>query len=48
MLERMWNEGNSHPLFVGMQTCAATLEIGNRQESHVTSGAGGGVGRGEG
>ena len=27
MLEGMWNEGNTHPLLVGMQTCAATLEI---------------------
>ena len=27
MLERMWNEGNTHPLLVGMQTCAATVEI---------------------
>ena len=27
MLERMWREGNSHPLLVGMQTCAATVEI---------------------
>ena len=23
----MWNEGNTHPLLVGMQTCAATVEI---------------------
>ena len=27
MLERMWNEGNTHPLLVGMQTCTATVEI---------------------
>ena len=27
MLERMWSEGNIHPLLVGMQTCAATVEI---------------------
>ena len=27
MLERMWSEWNSHPLLVGMQTCAATVEI---------------------
>ena len=27
MLERMWSKGNTHPLMVGMQTCAATLEI---------------------
>ena len=27
MLERMWSEGNTHPLMVGMQTCAATVEI---------------------
>ena len=27
MLKRMWWEGNSHPLLVGMQTCAATVEI---------------------
>ena len=24
MLERMWSEGNTHPLLVGMQTCAST------------------------
>ena len=23
----MWTEGNTHPLLVGMQTCATTLEI---------------------
>ena len=23
----MWSEGNTHPLLVGMQTCAATVEI---------------------
>ena len=27
MLERMWSKGNTHPLMVGMQTCATTLEI---------------------
>ena len=27
MLERMWGEGNTHPLLLGMQTCAATVEI---------------------
>ena len=27
MLERMWSEGNTHALLVGMQTCATTLEI---------------------
>ena len=27
MLERMWRKGNTHPLLVGMQTCAATVEI---------------------
>ena len=27
MLKRMWNEGNTHPLLVGMQTRAATVEI---------------------
>ena len=27
MLERMWSEGNTHPLLVGVQLCAATLEI---------------------
>ena len=27
MLERMWSEGNTHPLLVGMQTCADTVEI---------------------
>ena len=27
MLERMWREGNSHPLLVGMQTCTANVEI---------------------
>ena len=27
MLERIWNEGNTHPLLVGMQTRAATVEI---------------------
>ena len=27
MLERMWSEGNTHPLLVGMQTCTATVEI---------------------
>ena len=26
MLERMWSEGNYHPLLVGMQTCSATVE----------------------
>ena len=23
----MWNKGNTHPLLVGIQTCAITLEI---------------------
>ena len=23
----MWSEGNTYPLLVGMQTCAATVEI---------------------
>ena len=27
MLEKMWSKGNNHPLLVGMQTCAITLEI---------------------
>ena len=27
MLESMWSKGGTHPLLVGMQTCAATLEI---------------------
>ena len=27
MLERMLSEGNTHPLLVGMKTCAATVEI---------------------
>ena len=27
MLERMWSEGNTSPLLVGMQTCTTTLEI---------------------
>ena len=27
MLERMWSEGNTHPLLVGMQSCTATVEI---------------------
>ena len=27
MLARMWSEGNSSPLLVGVQTCTATLEI---------------------
>ena len=27
MLERMWSKEHSHPLLVGMQTCATTLEI---------------------
>ena len=27
MLERMWSEGNTHPLLVGMQSCADTVEI---------------------
>ena len=25
--ERMWSKGNTHPLLVGMQTCATALEI---------------------
>ena len=25
--ERMWSEGNTPPLLVGMQTCTHTLEI---------------------
>ena len=27
MLVRMWSKGNPHPLLVGMQTCADTVEI---------------------
>ena len=27
MLERKWTNENTHPLLVGMQTCATTLEI---------------------
>ena len=27
MLERMWSEGNTHPLLVRMQTCTATVKI---------------------
>ena len=27
MLERMWSEGNTHSLLVGMQTCAVPVEI---------------------
>ena len=27
MLERMWREGNAHPLLVGIKICAATVEI---------------------
>ena len=27
MLEGMWSKGNTHPLLVGMQTFATTLEI---------------------
>ena len=27
MLERMWSNGNTHPLLVGMQTCTITLKI---------------------
>ena len=27
MLERMWSEGNTPPLVVGVQTCTTTLEI---------------------
>ena len=27
MLERMWTEGNTHPLLVRVQTCATTVEI---------------------
>ena len=28
MMERMWSKGNTPPLLMKMQTCAATLEIG--------------------
>ena len=42
MLERMWSEGNTHPLLVGMQTCAANLEISvavsQKIENQPTSG----------
>ena len=27
LLKRMWSKGKIHPLLVGMQTCATTLEI---------------------
>ena len=27
MLEMLWSKGNTHPLLVGMQTLATTLEI---------------------
>ena len=27
MLEKLWSKENTHPLLVGMQTCATTLEI---------------------
>ena len=27
MLQRMWSKENTHPLLVGMQICAATLQI---------------------